>query len=211
MQLNKSRHPLPGGRHFAVSGFTLIELMVAMVVGLVVVLAAVTFIVSVARANSEDIQVTRLNQELRSLSEVISRELRRARYVADPIALAGQGPSVTAPHDAVNISANRSCVTFSYDDPPNPGAPVTRSIHLVNGGVFMSSDGTACSGGVQISSPQVVITALQFTPQPNAAALQADLQVDQVITGQLSDAKPPLDTVSRTFRHTIYLRSGQVN
>ena len=180
-----------------------------MVVGLVVVLAAVAFIVSVARANSEDIQVTRLNQELRSLSEVVSRELRRARYVADPIGLAGQGPTATAPHDAVNISANRNCVTFSYDDPPNPGAPVTRSIHLVNGGVFMSTG--ACTGGVQISSPQVVITALQFVPQPDITALQAGLQVDQVITGRLADAKPPLDKVSRTFRHTIYLRSGQVN
>lgn len=211
MQLIRAQRARSGAFLSHRAGFTLIELMVAMVVGLVVVLAAVAFIVSVARANSEDIRITRLNQELRSLSEVMSREVRRARFVADPIALAGQGPGAVTPHDTVAINAARNCVTFSYDDPPNPGVPVTRSIYLVNGGVFMSSDGTACGGGVRISSPQVSITALQFSPQPDTGQLEAGLQVDQVITGQLAEGGAQLEGVSRTFRQTIFLRSGQVN
>ncbi|MBW3550191.1 MAG: prepilin-type N-terminal cleavage/methylation domain-containing protein [Proteobacteria bacterium] len=82
-------------------GFSLVELMVAVVVGLAVVLATLGFVVSVAQANSENIQVTRLTQELRAITEVMTRELRRARYTADPVSLIASGGTVN--QDDINI------------------------------------------------------------------------------------------------------------
>ena len=77
-------------------------MMVALVVGLIVSGAAAAFVASIAKANSQDLQVTRLTQELRAVSEVVSREIRRARYVADPLANIAQG-GVAGPNDPYSI------------------------------------------------------------------------------------------------------------
>lgn len=212
-----SRVPAPRGTR--PGGFTLIELMVALVVGLVVILAAVSFLVSIAKANSEDIQVTRLTQELRALSEVTSREIRRARYVADPIGLVAQGG--LGNHDRLDVYdldgdiSDNECIVFEYDEPPDPPVPgglVTRSIRLEGGRVFLNpvaGGGVDCAGGSAISSPEIEITDLVFEHDAAADAFR----VDMTVTGRLDAAvaPPALEGMTRSFRQTIYVRSGKVN
>lgn len=184
-------------------GFTLIELMVALAVSLIVALSAVGFVVSLIKANTENLHVTRLTQELRSLSEVISREVRRARYVNDPVGLIGSLGGTN--HDAIDTST-AGCIIFSYDDPPNPPSPgvtVSRSIRLASEAVFLNTSGSTCAGGAAISTPQVRITGLTFT--------RSGSRIDMVMTGALADPPPALDGVERTFRQTIYVRSGEVD
>ncbi len=65
--------------------FTLIELMVAMVVGLLVAGVAMAMYVSLIRANSTSIQVARLTQALQASLDVMERDLRRAGYMANAI------------------------------------------------------------------------------------------------------------------------------
>ena len=65
-------------------GFSLIELMVAMVVGLIVVGAVLALVVSIMKSNRQTLQSTRLNQEMRATLAVIANDLRRARSVTDP-------------------------------------------------------------------------------------------------------------------------------
>ena len=200
------------GRHDA-RGFTLVELMVALVVGLVVTLAAVSFVAAVAKANSENLRVTRLTQELRALSEVMSREIRRARYVADPIGLIAQAG--VGNHDRLEVLDGPdgdagACIVFEYDEPPDPplaGGLVTRSIYLSGDRIFLNPEaggGVDCAGGAAISSPEVRITNLQF----DAAASS---EIAQTVVGQLASTPPGLAGLSRTFRQTIYVRSGQVD
>ena len=198
-------------------GFTLVELMVALVVGLVVTLAAVSFVASVAKANSENLRVTRLTQELRSLSEVMSRELRRARFVADPVGLIGTGGvpnnDTLEPRDAAtDAPANPGdCIVFEYDEPPDPPAAavtVSRSIRLVGTDIVFNPNGTGCTGGSVLNSPQVQITALQFTRDASSPS-----RYDITVTGRLtsSPAGTGLEGLTRTFRQTVYVRSGKVN
>lgn len=71
-------------------GFTLIELMIAMAIGLIVVGSAIALMVSVMRANSENMQSTRLTQELRALTDIVMREVRRARYMEDTLSFVGE-------------------------------------------------------------------------------------------------------------------------
>lgn len=56
-------------------GFTLIELMVAMVVGLLVAGVAMAMYVSLIRANSTSIQAARLTQALQASLDVMERDL----------------------------------------------------------------------------------------------------------------------------------------
>jgi prepilin-type N-terminal cleavage/methylation domain-containing protein len=205
--MSMNARPIP--QSHAVRGFTLVELMVALVVGLIVVLAATAFVVSVAKANSENIQVTRLTQELRSLSEVMGRELRRARYVADPVGLIGTGG--TPNHDVITLSAGGDCIVFGYDEPPDPPSPavaVSRSIRLSGTNILLNPNGADCTGGNVINSPQVQITALQFVQN-----VASPSRYDITLTGRLTTPPPgsALDGLTRTFRQTVYVRSGQVD
>lgn len=188
------------------AGFTLVELMIAISLGLIVVLAAVGFVISVAKANSENIQVTRLTQELRSISEVVGREVRRARYVTDPVGLIGSGGATN--RDTITINVAADCIVFAYDeppDPPSPGGTVSRSIRLSGNSVFLNPAGTDCTGGNALNTPEVVITNLRFTNNGS--------RVDIELSGRLANAPTGtnLAAVTRTFNKTVYVRSGRVN
>lgn len=190
-------------------GFTLIELMVALVVGLIVVLATTGFVVSVARTNSENIQVTRLTQELRAVSEVMARELRRARYVADPVGLIASAGATN--NDAIELNQGLDCVRLRYDEPPYlTNVPVTaaRSIGLDGTNIVLKLDNSGCSGGNPVNSPQVRITALQFVRD-----VASPSRYDITVSGRLTTPPPgsALDGLTRTFRQTVYVRSGQVD
>lgn len=185
-------------------GFTLVELMIALAVSLIVALAAVGFVVSLIKANSENLKVTRLTQELRALSEVMGRELRRARYVADPVGLIGSAGATN--NDSITVTGG-NCIAFSYDEPPDPPsapATVSRSIRLAGNAIVMNPAAAACSGGNTISTPEVRITDLAFVRTNNS-------RIDITVTGELANSPPGLVGTSRTFRQTVFVRSGQVD
>lgn len=189
-------------------GFNLVELMIALVLGLIVSLAVIGFIAALLRSNSETILATRLTQELRSLNEVMAREVRRARYVEDPIgALAS--PATTDPFEFVITDSGR-CITFGYQAVPG-GAGVSavdeyRAIrhHVVNGRgqVAMARGSTprACADAVQsIVAPQFDISELEF-------ASAASDRVDIKIVGKY--AAGMYAQVDRTFRSSVFVRSA---
>ena len=105
-------------------GFSLVELMIALAAGLVVSTAAVAFLMSSFRSNSEYVQSTKLTQELRSSLDLITRDLRRAGY--DEKALAYLATSSGSPFsrmrfcDASDLCAAaatppNTCVIYAYD------------------------------------------------------------------------------------------------
>ena len=59
-------------------GVTLVELMIGLTLGLIVTGAAISLVASISQSNSETIRATRLTQELRSLSDIVTLEARRA-------------------------------------------------------------------------------------------------------------------------------------
>ena len=93
-------------------GFGLIELMVALVLGLLVATAVIALVLAITKSNRQTIQATRLTQELRATLAVIANDLRRARSVDDPlsVAVAIDGN----PYKAINM-ANAQCVIYGYD------------------------------------------------------------------------------------------------
>ena len=59
-------------------GFTLIELMVALVLGLVVIGGVMGVFMSTYQANAQNIKAIRLNEEMRAVVSLMSRDIRRA-------------------------------------------------------------------------------------------------------------------------------------
>jgi prepilin-type N-terminal cleavage/methylation domain-containing protein len=95
-------------------GLTLIELMISISLGLFVLSALVYLIASTMNSNTQQLRTTRLNQELRGLMHLVTRDMRRAggmNYAADAIgfstnhdltltATSGNGIKVTASSSA---------------------------------------------------------------------------------------------------------------
>jgi len=131
--------PLRSGRY--TRGFSLVELMIALVVGLVVSGAVLAFTLASMKSNSEYILSTRLTQELRNSLDLVTRDLRRAgydenslQYVATGNATpfsrmqlcndAGACNTVTASPAATVLAATPiTCAIYAYDRSPsgNPG------------------------------------------------------------------------------------------
>lgn len=189
---------------------TLIELMIALVAGLVVTGAAVALVVSTMKANAETIRATRLTQELRSTAEVAARELRRARSVTDPIANVGLASAnmVKACNSITPASGSASCATFGYDCTSSTNA-VFKAIGLANGKVrLVSATGAvpACptgGTGTQLSSDNITITNFNIATD----ATYPDKYTISV-AGKFSN--DPTGLV-RTISQEVRIRSAAVN
>ncbi|MDT3705245.1 MAG: prepilin-type N-terminal cleavage/methylation domain-containing protein [Thiobacillus sp.] len=88
------------------SGFGLVELMIGLLVGMIVVGAAVSLLSTTMASSNDSIKMTRLDQELRQTMTMLTRDLRRATVwdpasdvlrvsMSDPLALSGNTGNVT--------------------------------------------------------------------------------------------------------------------
>jgi prepilin-type N-terminal cleavage/methylation domain-containing protein len=213
-------------------GFTLVELMVAMALGLIVVIAVLAFIFSLIRANSETVLDTRLNQELRATMAVIGGEIQRARAIKDPIAAVGRKGAIDYNNDGVvdatdtdfpniileNVTVDgtvwsNACVRYAYYD---GAAIVYRSIYPAGGRILMASAstraGAACAGGTSINAPHgLKVTALRFAYDPLVTGKR---RFSIHLTGQLADppaymtGNPAMAIRPKTIRQVVSIRSN---
>ncbi|MFQ2607942.1 PilW family protein [Aeromonas caviae] len=112
------------------AGFSLVELMVAMVAGLLLVAAVTTLFATILRANSTAMKVSRLNQEVQAITDMMARDIERAGYDASAATstrlVSGALPSpfyFDASTDLMDQTATGSniyrCIRISYDDNEN--------------------------------------------------------------------------------------------
>jgi prepilin-type N-terminal cleavage/methylation domain-containing protein len=95
------------------AGFSLIELMVALVAGLIVSAAVVAFTMSSFRSNGEYVVSTRLTQELRNSLDLVMRDLRRAGYDEGALGLLATGQM--SPFSSMSVDVAGECVLYGYD------------------------------------------------------------------------------------------------
>lgn len=192
----------------ATRGFTLVEMMVALVVGLIVVGAVLALVVSIMRSNRQTLQATRLNQELRATLAVIANDLKRARSVTDPLttakALGGN------PYLGVD-SSTAGCIRYAYDGAIDGPWHVIRRDSTTNqvilAGAATNGGATCTLTGTQLGSDQVQITALSFTPATTSATSGTTRRFDVTITGNLIDQDDELSSITRTMTQSVFIRS----
>ena len=177
-------------------GFSLVELMVAMVLGLIVVAAVVNLVMSIIRSNNQTIQSTRLTQELRATAAVVAADIKRARSVDDPY----RNPMLLGgnPYRQVDTTVP-GCVRYSYYNTDPGTTDYFHAVSSANGAVVLSSGATAasavCGAGERLNSPFINISALTFD--------RAGRRITINVTGSLVD-NPDIE---RTLSHTIFIRS----
>ena len=152
------------------SGFTLVELMVSSVIGLMVMAGTITFFVNTVQGNSIGLKQVHLNQELRALMDVMVRDIRRAGYSRNAD---GVSTNIYATNQhALNIS-NGNCITYSYDDyqtnNSNPNVVQnsdTAGFKLSNNIIKIRKKSSLCTSNVNwdsISDGETIkITKLEF-------------------------------------------------
>jgi type II secretory pathway component PulJ len=211
--LNRHDIAIRAPRH--VAGFTLIEMMVAIVLGMLVVGAVLAFIFSLVRANSETVLSTRLNQELRGTMAMIAMDVRRARGMADPIAAVGQNGSVSNPYQVIAIPVSQDCIRYSYSEDTSGTTTNFRAIRLNNNKVELvraaTSGGALCTtNGTALNSDGVRITGLSF----RRVVANSDRRVEIQLTGELRS--PPAfmnentaaKVTTKTIRQIVSIRSN---
>lgn len=109
-------------------GISIVEMMVGLTVGLIVLTGAMALFVSNTIGSRRMLTETRLNQDLRAVADLITRDVRRAGYWDNAIlgtkAVGVTTAAATNPYAGITMVANTS-IEYSYSAPTvNAGALV---------------------------------------------------------------------------------------
>lgn len=197
----------------AQAGVTLVEMMVAIVVGLIVIAAVLALIVSIMKANRQSIEATRLMQEMRATAAVIAADVRRARGVTDPLATVKLATG--NPYKDVDTTTP-GCIRFAYDGGASgPYRVIYRdaaSNKVLTAGGAVPANAACGANGVELTSDQVRITALTFQRLPldasgNEPPVSRAREIRMVMTGELVNPDAQLAGISRTITQSIFIRA----
>lgn len=179
------------------SGVVLVEMLVSLVAGLMVVAGGLSLFASVIIAGNATLMLSRLNQEVQAVTDVIARDIQRAGYHPASAAEMATGTSTSlsvARKYMFSTSADlyqaagetvAGCIRVKYWDPAS--ASGSGSIVRTYGYVASSKQlrvstlyaepvnsalaGSDCTAGAQlVSGTEVVIDSLGFEPLSGAAS-----------------------------------------
>ena len=126
-------------------GFSLIELMISMAVGLVLTSGVISMFTGSLKNTNEFVSLTKLDQDLQGVMELIASEIRRTGYDGDS--------TVGGDTDfGVDSNSTSSCILYSYDDDNSGNVGQLDSnekygIRLTNKVVYFGTSVTNCSAG----------------------------------------------------------------
>ncbi len=156
-------------------GFSLVEMMVAIVAGMIVVGAVLAFTISSLRSNTEYVQSTRLTQELRNSMSLVSNDLRRAGYDDFAIRHVSNPSAPSSPFAQFQLTGggtDSSCIVYSYDRPNVATGAAAGVLNLANNEVrgLRRSIATLPNG----QTAGVIEIAERSTAIPTCASAGAD-------------------------------------
>lgn len=195
-------------RRQAQRGMTLVELMVALAISLVVLAGATSVYLTSLRLENDNLNLARLTQDMRSMMDVMVRDIRRAGFVSsDParnLASLQSNPFFNAARD-IRVLSSGTCIVYAYnrdDDGGSDADPLTvdqseyLGFRLNAGRLEMRQSGTSnadCDNGgwIRLSGPKVEVTALSFgllSSTVNVTSMISDRDGDGCMDGD--DASP---------------------
>jgi len=179
-------------------GFTLIEIMIALMLGLIVIGGALSIYISTIRGSTDVTNSARLNYDLDSAMQLMTNDIRRAGYWggatvdsdarSNPFMSATANIQISNYTDADAVTHTNGCIVYSYDSNGNNaideneyfgfrldrGAIWTRSTVDVSGG----DDPTNCTDGDNwnriIDENKINIDSLSFTTNHKCLNVNVD-------------------------------------
>jgi prepilin peptidase dependent protein B len=186
------------------TGVTLIELMIGLLIGVIVVAGGISIFLTSVKGQTDNINLTRLNQDMRTMMDIMVRDIRRAGFVTsnpdDNFALVQSNPFFGATTDLAVYDTN-TCIVYAYnsdnDDPPVVDSSERFGFRLntTTNVLEMRSSGTSnvnCNEGSwqTITEPEVAITGLTFTLTStalNVTSMNTDTDGDSCYDGDDAD------------------------
>lgn len=201
-------------------GFSLVELMVSIALGLFVVIGVLSIFATTAKSNHDTLKATRLHQDLRAVMDLMARDIRRAGYWRTAISSVDGGPqNPFRLNDPGKLTGQPedSCLTYSYDlnGDMNIDSNENHGFRLNTGSVQMAkSDGDCNNGDWERVTDQEAstITGLEFAVNSrllnvdgasNAAGTIRVREVKIELSGELKDDS----SVSRTLTQTVRVQT----
>lgn len=180
------------------SGFSLIELIVAMGIGMVVLAAVTTTFMSQTRFYTAQEQINEMEQNARGVLDLITRELKMAGYkpaggTFDGVTYSTSQLMIQADLDSSGAISTSSTaneqITYAYD---STNKQITRKVGSGTAAVladnvtaftfsYLDSSGAATTTSATIRQVRVDITATTAKPDPNSGGYQT-YQVSATIT-----------------------------
>jgi len=196
----------------AARGFSLVEMLVGMAAGVILIGSVIGLVVANLQNNAATVKGMRLTQESRAIVEIITRELRRARYNGNAMSQIGTGVSPTT--FSTMTLASSSCLKYAYDADDDGAADsgefrmFSRSTVSGRGvlryGRFATAAalaGASCTtGGSAISSDDIDLTTLTFTV--TTARIDFSVALSATVDGTI--------TSTRTTAATVMRRAGSI-
>jgi len=197
-------------------GLTLIEMMIAMLIGLIVMAATMGIFLISLKSNVDTLKMVRLNQELQAASTIMSRDFRRAGYWGTP--------ATANAYAAETNTAIANCILFAYDvesDGLAGGAMDYIGYKWVDDGLGASgneghleikvsaADFDVCTGtgwSPITDNTVVLISQPTFTVDSVTVGSATFISIEIILTGILKDD----EDVSRTITEKIRLRNDIV-
>ncbi|WP_410499805.1 PilW family protein [Chitinibacter sp. S2-10] len=216
----------------AQKGFSLIELMVAMLISLFALAAIISLLTNNLAYGRSSIDMLKLNQEMRTAMDIISDDLRRAGYWNNTQSMLGNS-TVSNPYSfptlPVTINTAADCITFSYDRDNTSNTPAANEIFgfaLSNNAIVTGFPDDTINGCDDISSWNTVsnpnsirITSLSFqiinptvTTGSNAHQFTSDggLVCVREIRIRIAANLVKDTTVKQSLEKTIRLRNDEI-
>jgi type IV pilus assembly protein PilW len=216
---------------YAMRGFTLVELLISVAIGMTVMAGLLSIYLNTSRSSTDTLRIARLNHDLRTMAELIISDIRRAGYSAGAQADIDSNTNTNPFMDAssgwdLTINGPSDCILYSYDSNSNgllsTASPDERFGFRLNGAnktIEMRIGGAdfACDSGTWeeiMDSKLVEITALSFTETPTLIDLDNDVsttpqiairKITVALTGGLYDDV----TVTRTFTESVRIRNDK--
>lgn len=202
---------LRGAHHH---GFSLIELMVAITIGLFILTGIVFIYAEIVRSNAVVLRTAHLQQTLWSLMRVIADDVRRAGYWSrSELTLDGETVNRFAPVHIID----GGCILYSYDEEKDDtdGAPNPEDQHgfrLTDGGIQMKTSDNTCgvatctqcnSGNWQfLTNPQELrITTLTFRREEHTLPMNDGMR--QIVAREMGIELEGEIAADATVRHQL--------
>ena len=192
------------------TGFSLVELMVAMSLSLVLFGGLLNAYVATVKSSGELMTGAHLDNELHKLLDMMARDLRRAGTHGDPVSLitGATNPFGMDTPGAYSGEAANSCLTFSYDW-DSDGVLDTASPDERYGFRLKDSVVQARTGGLDCATDSwddvtdgntYNITGLQFTPTTSAADNMNVREINITLSAELVSDPAIVRSISKVVR-----------
>ena len=165
-------------------GFTLVELMVSMGIGMVILAAVTTTFMSQTRIYNAQEQINEMQQNARGVLDILSRELKMAGYKPNGGGFNGVTYSTTQLMVQADLNSDGAIstsstaneqITYAFD---NANEQITRAVGSGSAQVlaahiaaftfnYLNSAGAATTVSANIRQVSITITAKTAKPDPN--------------------------------------------